>query len=82
MHPSYKDPNEAPALYLSCPNRKRLEISKNVKHIAVPSRDSNLKVFKVQRGQDLNPGLLQESLNIGKLTHSGGLGSNSGQAEF
>ena len=64
--------------YLSCPNRKRLEVSKNVKYIAVTSRASKLQVFKVRPGRDLNPGLPRESLNIGKLTHAGGPGSNPG----
>ena len=34
-------------LDLSCPNRKRLEVSKNVKYIAVTSRASKLQVSKV-----------------------------------
>ena len=50
--------------------------------MAVTSRASKLQVFKVLPGQDLNPGHLCESLNIGKLTHAGGLGSNPGQAEL
>ena len=65
-------------LDLSCPNRKRLEVSENVKYIAVTSRASKLQVFKVRPGRDLNPGLLRESLNIGKLTHAGGPGSKPG----
>ena len=69
-------------LDLSCPNRKRIEVSKNVKYNAVTSRASKLQVFKVRPGWDLNPGHLRESLNIGKLTHAGGLGSNPGQAEL
>ena len=70
------------ALDLSCPNGKRLEVSKKVKYIAVTSRASKLPVFKVWLLRDLNPGLLCESLNIGKLTHAGGPGSNHGQAEL
>ena len=69
------------SLDLSFPNRQRLEVSKNVKFIAVTARASKLQVSKVGDLWDLNPGLLRESLNIGKLTHSGGLGSNPGQAE-
>ena len=70
------------ALDISCPNRKRLEISENVKYIAVTSRASKLQVFKVRPGRDLNLDLPRESLNIGKLTHAGGPGSNAGQAEL
>ena len=70
------------ALDLSCPSRKRLEVYKNIKNIAVTSRASKLQVFKVRPGQDLNPGHPHESLNIGKLTHVGGLGSNTSQAEL
>ena len=66
------------ALDLSCRNRKRFKVSKNVKYIAVISRASKLQVFKVQPGRDLNLGHPHESLNIGKLTHSGGPGSNPG----
>ena len=62
------------ALDLSCPNRKRLEVSKNVKYIAVASRASKLQVSKVGELLDLNLGLPCESLNIRKLTHAGGLG--------
>ena len=62
------------ALDLSCPDRKRLEVSKNVKYIAVTSRASKLQVFKVQPGWDLNPGHPHESLNIEKLTHQRGPG--------
>ena len=65
-------------LDLSC---LRLEVSENVKYIAVTSRALKLQVFKVLPGQDLNPGHPRESLNIGKLTHVGGPGSNPGQAE-
>ena len=67
---------------LSYPNKGRLEVSKNVKYIAVTSRASKLQVFKVRPGRDLNPGLPLESLNIGTLTHAGGLGSNPGLAEL
>ena len=42
----------------------------------------NFKGFKVRPGRDLNPGLPLESLNIGKLTHAGGLGLNTSQAEL
>ena len=70
------------ALNLSCPNRQRLEVSENVKYIAVTSRASKLQVFKVRPGRDLNPRLLRESLNIGKLTHAGGVGSNPGVPEL
>ena len=59
-----------------------LEVSKSVKYIAVTSRVSKLQVFKVQPGWDLNPDHLSESLNIGKLTHVGGRGSNPSQAEL
>ena len=55
---------------------------KNVKYIAVSSRASKLQVFKVGPGRDLNLGHPCESLNIGKLTHAGGLGSNPGQGEL
>ena len=70
------------ALNLSCPNRKRLEFTENVKYIAVTSRASKLQVLKVRPGWDLNTGQLCEPLNIGKLTHAGGPGSNPGQAEL
>ena len=50
--------------------------------LAVTSRASKLQVFKVWKLWDLNPGLPRESLNIGKLTHVGGPGSNPGQAEI
>ena len=70
------------ALDLSCPNRKRLEVSKNVKYIAVTLRASKLQVFKVRPGRDLNPGLPRESLDKGKLTHTGSPGSNPGQAKL
>ena len=63
---------------LSYANRKRLKVSKNSNYIAVTSRASKLQVFKVWPSRDLNPGLLRESLNIGILTHAGGLGSNPG----
>ena len=53
-----------------------------MKYIPVSSRASKLQVFKVRPGRDLNPDLLRESLNIGKLTHAGGPGSNPGQAEL
>ena len=58
--------------------KKRLEVSENVKYIVVTSRASKLQVFKVHPGQNLNPGHPCESLNIGKLTHVGGPGSNPG----
>ena len=70
------------ALDLSCPNRKRLEVSKYVKYIAATLRASKLEVFKVRPGQDLNPDHPRQSLNIGKLTHAGGPGSNSGQIKL
>ena len=70
------------ALDLSCPKRKRLEVSENLKYIAVTSKASKLQVFKVWPGWDLNLGHLRESLNIGKLTHARGPGSNPGQAKF
>ena len=70
------------ALDLPCTNRKRLEVSKNVKYIAVTSRALKLQVSKVGELRDLNLGLLRESLNIGQLTHVGGPGSNPGQAEL
>ena len=60
---------------------KILEVSKNVKYVAVTSRPSKLQVFKVRPGRDLNPGNLRESLNIGKLTHAGVVGSNPGVPE-
>ena len=43
------------ALDLS-PNRKRLEVSENVKYIAVTSRASKLPISKVWLLRDLNPG--------------------------
>ena len=49
------------ALELSCPNRQRLEVSKNVKYIAVTLRTSKLQVFKVRQLWDLNPCLPLES---------------------
>ena len=58
------------ALNLFCPNRKRLEVSLNVKYIAVTSRSSKLQVFKVPPGRNLSPGHPRESLNIGKLTQT------------
>ena len=57
---------------------KRLELSENLKYIAVTSKASKLQIFKLQPGWDLNPGLLHESLNIGKVTHVEDAGSNSG----
>ena len=69
-------------LDLSCPNRQRLEVSGNVKYIDVTSRASKLQVSKVRELRDLNPRLPRESLNIGKLTHAGGPGSNPGLAEL
>ena len=68
-------------LVLSCPNKKRLEVSKNVKYIVVTLKASKLQVFKIWPGWDLNPRLPRESLNIGKLIHAGSRGSNHGQAE-
>ena len=62
--------------------RQRLEVSVNVKYIAVTSRASKLKVSKVRELRDLNPRLPCESLNIGKLTHTGGVGSNPGVPEL
>ena len=58
------------------PNRQRLEVSENVKYIDVTSSASKLQVSKVWELRDLNPGLPHESLNIGKLAHVGGVGSN------
>ena len=52
------------ALDLSCPNRKRLEVSKNVKYINVTSRASKLQVFKVRPGRDLNRGHPCESKSL------------------
>ena len=57
------------ALDLYCPNRLRLEVSENVKYIAVTSGASKLQVFKNRPGRNLNPGHPRESLNIGILTH-------------
>ena len=51
-------------------------------YIAVTSKASKLQVSKVQELLDLNPRLQRESLNIGKLTHAGGLGSNPCQGEL
>ena len=70
------------ALDLSCPNRKRLEVSENVKYIDITSRASKIKVSKVWELRDLNPCGRRESLNIGILTHAGGPGSNPSQAEL
>ena len=55
------------------------EVSENVKYIDVTSRASKLQVSKVLY---LNPRLPRESLNIGKLTHAGGMGSNPGVPKF
>ena len=49
-------------LHLSCRNRKSLEVSKNVKYIAVTLRASKLQVSKGGKLQDLNPGLPHESI--------------------
>ena len=49
-------------LDLSCPNRQTLEVSKNVKFIAVTTRASKLQVFKVGELRDLNQGLPRESI--------------------
>ena len=57
-------------LDLSWPNRQRLEVSKNIKYIAVTLRASKLQFFKVWPGRDLNLGHPHESLNVGKLTHA------------
>ena len=46
----------------SCPNRKRLEVSENVKYIAVTSRASKLQVFKVRSGRDFTEGFLTPNL--------------------
>ena len=54
----------AVGLDLSSPNRKRLEVSKNVKHITVTSRASKLQVSKVGELRDLNPGLPRESIAL------------------
>ena len=62
--------------------KKRLEVSKNVKYIAVTLRVSKLPMFKVWLLRDLNPGLPRESLTIGKLAHAGGPGSNPGEAKL
>ena len=51
----------------SCSNRKRLEVSKNVKYIAVTSRASKLPISKVRLLRDLNPGLKRESLCVVKV---------------
>ena len=51
-------------LDLSCPNRKRLEVSKYVKYIAVNSRASKLQVSKFGELQDLNPGLPSGSISL------------------
>ena len=69
-------------LDLSCPIRQRLEVSENVKFIAVASRASKLQVSKVRELQDLNLDLPRESFNIGKLINAGGPGSNPRQAEL
>ena len=52
------------AIDLSCTNRKRLEVSKNVKYIAVASRASKLQVSKVGELWDLNPQLPRESVSL------------------
>jgi len=52
------------ALDLSCPNRKRLEVFKNIKYIAITSRASKLQVFKVHPGRDLNLGHPCESRQL------------------
>ena len=61
---------------------KRLELSENVKYIAVTSKASKLQIFRAQPGRDLDPHLPRESLNIGILTHAGGPGSSPGQAKL
>ena len=43
---------------------------------------SKLQVFKVYPCWDLNPDQPRESLNIGKLTHAGGPGSNPRQGKL
>ena len=70
------------ALELSCPDRQRLKVSENVKYIDVTSRASKLQVSKFQELRDLHPRLSRELLNLGKLTHAGGVGSNSGVPEL
>ena len=50
--------------------------------MAVTSRALKLQIFKLWPGQDLNADLPRESLNIGKLTHAGGVGSNPGVPEL
>ena len=51
---------------------KRLEVSKNVKYIAVISRASKLQVFKVRPGPDLNPDLPRESISLCYISDSRG----------
>ena len=65
-------------LDLSCPIRQRLEVSENVKFIAVALRALKLQVSKVRELRDLNPNLPRESLSIWNLTHAKGVGSNPG----
>ena len=67
---------------LSCSNSQRLEVFENVKYTAVTLRASKLQVSKVGELRDFNPGFPRESLNVGKLTHAGGTGSNHGQVEL
>ena len=55
------------------------KIFENVKYVAVTSK---YQIFKAWPDRDLNLGLPSESLNIGKLTHVGGPGSNLSQAEL
>ena len=62
------------ALDLPCPNRLGLEVSENLKYIAVPSRASKLQVFIDWPDRDLNLGLLRESISLCQVTHTGGPG--------
>ena len=59
-----------------------MEVSENIKYIAVTSRALKLQVFKVPPGRDFNPDIPRESLNIGILTLVGGPGSNPSQAKL
>ena len=59
-----------------------MEVSKNVKYIAVTSGASKLPIFKVRLLRDLNPGPPREPLIIGKLAYAGVTGSNPGEAEL
>ena len=70
------------ALDLSCPNRKRLEVSKNVKYITVSLRALKLQVFKFWPGRDLNLGHPHESIFLCEVTQASGPGSNPIEAEL